>query len=402
MYVAILGRQPELSVAELERIYGSSKTRWFSQQAATVSTDSFDFNRLGGSQKAGRVELSLPGSSWRDLSTKVIQHYSHKWRDTGHKITLGISVYGFEVDHRQVQHVGITIKKQLRSANVSLRLIPNADSAHNTAVSHHNKLGLSPNKIELLIVRADSGKVIVAESIGSQNITAIAARDQARPKTDTFVGMLPPKLARMMVNMAVGDLAPSTPNPFRVLDPFCGTGVVLQESLLLGYAAYGSDLSDKMVDYSRQNLNWLQNKFQHTVQQPMDFYLETADAMTHRWQQSDTISAVVSETYLGQPFSAPPTADKLTEVRGNCNHIISRFLVNLRGQLTPGSPLALAVPAWRGTDGHITHLPLINQLESLGYRLLPLEQVRHEQLVYYRENQVVARQLLLLEVIDSN
>lgn len=206
----------------------------------------------------------------------------------------------------------------------------------------------------------------------------------------------------MMVNMAVGDLAPSTPNPFRVLDPFCGTGVVLQESLLLGYAAYGSDLSDKMVDYSRQNLNWLQNKFQHTVQQPMDFYLETADAMTHRWQQPDTISAVVSETYLGQPFSAPPTADKLTEVRGNCNHIISRFLANLRGQLTPGTPLALAVPAWRSTDGHITHLPLINQLESLGYRLLPLEQVRHEQLVYYRENQVVARQLLLLEVIDSN
>lgn len=387
MYIAILGRQPELGVAELERIYGSDKTRWFSQQSATVSTNSFDFNRLGGAQKAGRVIMTLQGGAWQTLSTKIIQEYYKKWSDVDHKITLGISVYGLPGSVRDIQQTGITLKKRLRSANVSLRLIPNANPAHNTAVSHHNKLGLSPNKVELLIVRAESGKIIIAESIGAQNITAIAARDQARPKTDAFVGMLPPKLARMMVNMTVGNQ-----QSMRILDPFCGTGVVLQESLLLGHDAIGTDLSDKMVDYSQTNLQWLTDKHPEINS---SYSVAQGDAMTHRW--TDSISAVAAETYLGQPFSAPPTSAKLTEVRGNCNHIISQFLRNLHGQIEAGTPLCLAVPAWRDDQGHMTHLPLISQLESLGYGLLPLEQVRHEQLIYYRENQVVARQLLLLE-----
>lgn len=389
MYIAILGRQPELSIAELERIYGSSNTRWFSKQSATVSVDNFDFNRLGGSQKAGLVTITLPGGSWHSVSTKIVQDYTRKWSKLDHKVTLGISVYGLDASVKEIQRTGILLKKRLRSSDVSLRLVPNAQPAHNTAVSHHNKLGLSPNKVELIIVKAESGKIIVAESIGAQNITAIAARDQARPKTDAFVGMLPPKLARLMVNLASGPQEPMT-----VLDPFCGTGVVLQESLLLGHDAYGSDLSEKMVSYSQQNLEWLQSKF-HIPDST--FQVVQADAMSHRWTDSQKISAVVAETYLGQPFSAPPSSDKLTEVRGNCNHIISQFLRNLHTQIKPGTPLCLAVPAWRDNQGHITHLPLVSQLESLGYRLLPLEQVRHEQLIYYRETQVVARQLLLLE-----
>lgn len=389
MYIAILGRQPELSVAELERVYGPDNTRWFSQQAATVASDDFDFNALGGSQKAGVVIMTLVGNSWRDLSNKVTQHYTNIWGSAGHKITLGISAYGFDVNNKDVQQIGLVLKKKLRSKGVSMRLIPNANPAHNTAVSHHNKLGLSANKVELLLIRADSGKIIVAESIGAQNITAIAARDQARPKTDAFVGMLPPKLARLMVNLASGQ------NSSLILDPFCGTGVVLQESLLLGHRVYGSDLSDKMIDHSRTNLDWLTTKFH--LDKPA-IHLEPGDATSHRWSEAGEISAVVSETYLGQPFSAPPTTDKLAEVRGNCNHIISRFLTNIASQLTSGTPLVLAVPAWRDSRGHFTHLPLVSQLDSLGFELLPLSQVRHEQLIYYRENQVVARQLLLIKL----
>src|SRR5690606_25237485 len=108
-----------------------------------------------------------------------------------------------------------------------------------------------------LVVKASNGRVIVAESIGAQNITALAARDQGRPKRDAFVGMLPPKLAQMMINMA----GPLTADPTqdlvqpRILDPFCGTGVILQEAMLLRYGAYGTDLSEKMIRYSRDNLH---------------------------------------------------------------------------------------------------------------------------------------------------
>ena len=77
---------------------------------------------------------------------------------------------------------------------------------------------------------------------GVQNISAYAMRDQKRPKRDAFVGMLPPKLAQIMINLALGD---QEPKDKLLLDPFCGTGVLLQEALLMGLKVYGTDLSQK-------------------------------------------------------------------------------------------------------------------------------------------------------------
>lgn len=388
MKIAILGRQPALGMAELESLYGSKKTRWFSDISALVDDEAFDFERLGGSQKAGSVVAELHGD-WRKVSMKLVQAYQEAWSDSQFKITLGISAYGFKVTPREVQKTGIILKSKLKEKGVSLRLIPNTEEALNTATSHHNKLGLSSNKVELLVIRNKEGKVIIAESVGAQNITALAARDQGRPKRDAFVGMLPPKLARLIINLAVGQ---STPTDGRILDPFCGTGVILQESLLMGYKAYGTDLADKMIDYSAINLKWLIDN--SPIEHP-DVELKVGDAMKYKW--SKPIDAVACESYLGQPFSAPPSPKKLDEVCKNTNHIIGTFLSNISDQLDPGTNLCVAIPAWRDTNGDFTHLPLVRQIEKFGFKHRSLKNVRSEQLLYYRENQVVARELLLLE-----
>lgn len=428
MYIAILGRQPALGMAELEAVYGAPNTRWFSDQAAIVETDTFLIDHLGGTQKAGQVVAELRGD-WRQVSMKIVQEYSQLWAKHEGKITLGISAYGFSgTSSRDIQKTGIVLKQKLKNSGVSLRLIPNPEPALNTATSHHNKLGLSPNKVELLVVRNRDGKVIVAESTGTQNITAYTRRDQNRPKRDAFVGMLPPKLAQIMINFASSSLqvssrsvdasaeylqpeAKPTPgldlvparshsaevstekanqNTLRLLDPFCGTGVILQEAALLGYQVYGTDLADKMIDYTRTNLEWLTQT--HHIDTHVN--LHQADARTAQWQQP--IDVVACESYLGQPFSAPPSPSKLTEVRGNCNQIISEFLKNIGTQLAPNTPLCVAVPAWRSSDGSFAHLPLINSLDQLGYMRHQFKNVKDSDLLYYRENQVVARELLVL------
>ena len=383
MHIAILGRQPALGVAELEQLYGASSVRWFSDSSAIVDSPKFDFNHLGGTQKAGRIVAELSGD-WRKVSMRIVREYTLAWADHQGKITLGLSAYGFTATAREVQKTGIILKSKLKEKGVSLRLVPNAEPALNTATSHHNKLGLSDNHVELLVVRAGNGKVVVAESVGAQNITALASRDQARPRTDSFVGMLPPKLARMMINLT--GVASG-----RVLDPFCGTGVLLQEAALLGFDVYGTDLSEKMVRYSTENLDWLTNRYSLDSK----VVIEQGDAMTHAWVGS--LDAIATETYLGQPFSAPPSPAKLTEVRGNCNHIISEFLKNIAPQLDDGTPLCVAVPAWRDTTGNFTHLPLVKNLGKLGYKQITLQHVTAEQLLYYREDQVVAREILLLK-----
>lgn len=389
MYIAMLGRQPAIGMAELERVF--SDTRWFAHDAALVDTDTLDIQRLGGTVKAGRIITELSGSDWRKTSMELVRLYSEKWAHVDGKVTLGISVYGFKVSPRDVQRTGLILKSHLKSNGVSLRLIPNDQAILGTATSHHNKLGLSSNKVELLVVKGHGGKVIIAESTGSQNITALARRDQERPARDAFVGMLPPKLAQIMINLALPNNDNTSTDTQRILDPFCGTGVVLQEAALMDYAVYGTDLSEKMVDYSRRNMNWLTERYRVAS----DYEIELGDAMDTVWSQP--IDAVVCETYLGQPFSAPPAPEKLEQVRGNCDHIITAFLKNIGGQLTSGTPLCLAVPAWNDGNDNFTHLPLIKKLTQLGYKQLEFKNVNAKELLYYRPDQVVARELLVLE-----
>jgi tRNA (guanine10-N2)-dimethyltransferase len=387
MYIAILGRQPAIGLAELEQVFGGKSVKVFSDQTATIETDSLEIQKLGGTPKAGKIIMELPSSDWHHVSQKIVSFYANELSKSETKITLGISAYDCAISPREVQKTGIILKQKLKKYGVSLRLIPNTDPALNSAVSHHNKLGLSSNKIELLVIRGNNGKIIIAQSTGAQNITAYAKRDQGRPKRDAFVGMLPPKLAQIMVNLTGLN---SHNQEKRILDPFCGTGVILQEAALLGFAVYGTDLSEKMVRYSRENLNWLADSYNKAF----DWYLHEGDAMTTKWQQP--IDAIACETYLGQPFSAPPSPVKLDEVVNNCNHIISGFLKNLAPQIKTGTPICIAIPAWRDKNGNFTHLPLASTIARLGYKVHEFYNVSQNDLLYYREDQIVARKLLVL------
>lgn len=386
MFVAILGRLPKLSIAELEAMFGKPHVRAVSHDVATIDTDNLSIDALGGSLKCGKIIHTLPADSRPTLeqaSHWITHTYIHQLLAVGGKITLGISAYGLSTSPRQLQKIGLLLKTSMKKYSVSLRLIPNTTTELSTATSHNNKLGLSPKKRELFIIKTDDGAILIAESNGAQNITAYARRDRNRPRRDAFVGMLPPKLAQIMVNVAVGNAAKAT-----ILDPFCGTGTVLQEALLKRYDVCGSDLSQKMIDYTTENLAWLQSKYHITGTVRS---LEQADAMTHQWPKAQQLDAVVCETYLGQPFSAPPSPKKLHEVTGNCNHIITNFLRNIHSQLTPGTTLCVAVPAWRDASRNLTHLPLIKGLEALGYAL------QQPPLIYSRSDQVVVREILLLK-----
>jgi tRNA G10 N-methylase Trm11 len=184
-----------------------------------------------------------------------------------------------------------------------------------------------------------------------------------------------------------------------VLDPFCGTGVVLQEAVLMGFDVYGSDLEPRMVDYTDQNLLWLQQNIQTPVTKVMSpdgryYRLEVGDATTHHW--SPPLSIIATETYLGRPLSSWPDPEKLQEIMGTSNVIIEKFLRNIGEQLPSGARLCVAVPAWKAPNGRLYHLPLLDHLEKMGYNRWKFEHVRDEDLVYYRPEQIVARELLVI------
>ena len=384
----ILGRQPDLGLAELESIFGASVVHPVGGDAALldVASDELDLQRLGGSIKLCTVLGEFETSKWPELQQRVLQELPRSSAlPVEGKLQLGISSYGLNVKPQQLLGFGLSLKKALKGSGRSVRLIPNQAPALNSAQVLHNHL-TGQSGFELVLVR-HGDQTIYAKTVAEQDIELYTLRDRGRPRRDARVGMLPPKLAQIIINLAGGQAAPAGR---RLLDPFCGTGVVLQEALLLGYTAYGTDLEPRMIDFSRANLEWLQRQFDVSG----SFSLAAGDATSFRWEEP--VDAVACESYLGQPFNSFPNPDKLDQVRGTCNAIIEKFLANIGNQLEPGTRLCIAVPAWQQKPGSFIHLSALDHLEKLGYNRVSFEHSRTPELIYSREDQVVARELLVI------
>jgi SAM-dependent methyltransferase len=406
--VMILGRQPELGLAELESLYGPAVLRTVGNHAAVVDVDPclLAFDRLGGSVKFCKLLTTLDTTNWRDIEKFLLQvSPGHSERLPEGKLLLGLSVIGFDTSPRQLEATGLSIKKVIRKTGRPVRLVPNKSPELNAAQVIHNKL-TGPNGWELVFIR-DGSKTIVAQTVKVQGIESYTRRDRERPKRDAKVGMLPPKLAQIILNLSAGKLAEETLKNIcdipadqeiplvrldqQLLDPFCGTGVLLQEAALMGYDVYGTDLEPRMIEYSERNLGWLGGTYRLP---PVCCRLEAADATDHAWEAP--VDIVAAETYLGRPFTSPPDAETLARTVSDCNLILKKFLKNIAPQLKSGTRLCLAVPAWQTRRGQFKHLPLIDQISELGYNRVSFEHIRDEQLLYYREDQIVARQLIVI------
>ena len=402
-----LGRQPALGIAEIEALYGADVVRSVGDSAVILDVDPciLAFERLGGAIRFCKVLKTLDTVSWKQIEKFLLQMGpGHAGQMPEGKMQLGLSLYGFDIDSRQIEATGLSLKKAIRKSGRSVRLVVSPDHELSTPQVIHNNL-TGPNGWELVFVK-DGPQTIVAQTIRIQDIASYTHRDRDRPKRDAKVGMLPPKLAQIIVNLAAGKLGqneltsicdipadqpiPPTILNQTILDPFCGTGVVLQEAQLMGYHSYGTDLEPRMISYSQANLDWLNAEYRTTT----DSKLETGDATEHTW--STPIDIVAGETYLGKPFTSAPEPDVLAQTANDCNLIIKKFLRNLHAQLTPGTRLCLAVPAWQIRPDTFKHLPFIDQIEDLGYNRTRFEHVQNEQLIYYRSDQLVARQLLIL------
>jgi tRNA G10 N-methylase Trm11 len=182
---------------------------------------------------------------------------------------------------------------------------------------------------------------------------------------------------------------PEHSNHKTLLDPFCGTGVILQEAALMNFQVYGTDLEQRMIDYSEENLQWLK-KIYHT---DFEWQLSQGDATDTKWQQP--VDLIATETYLGRPFTSEPSSEVLQKTIADCNLIIKKFLQNIASQTKPGTRFCVAVPAWF-IKNKVYHLSLLDDLRNIGYNRLDFKHASFDDLIYHREGQIVGRELLVL------
>ena len=389
-YVAIAGRQPLISLAEIQALYDKAarlvgkKLVFFEINEDGEENISPDVNRLGGSLKLGKFFDT-------DFSKLA------KFLATAHpegKITLGISDFSKQKKFGLAKQKSMELKRNLARMGRSARVITSNEPEISSATAHHNQLGEKAGCFEIFLIDRE-----IYLSLGTQNITAYTERDQARPARDAKVGMLPPKLAQILINLC-GKL----PEEARVLDPFCGTGVVLQEAAIMGYVPYGTDLNERMVEYSKKNLSWLFNEHNQKrfkilpgLIQKKDQILNAisvGDATNFTWEGE--IDAVAFEGYLGAPMSKPPVDIKFKTEKAKCREIAMGFLKNITPQIKSGTPVVMALPAWLRENGKYAGLNILDEIQEMGYNFEKFQDLSQSDLLYYREGQIVAREIIVI------
>ena len=279
-YLFLFGKTPELSWLELRSLY--SQARLISPLVAFVEAvlDPIAVMRqLGGTVKIAKVVGTVT-----EISVKTLVPLLTKEKRSNH-ITFGVSRY----DTNEPISKGLLadIKNQLELTGIGARFVEaRADSRLGSVI-------IAKQDVVDLVITREKKTYLIARTIAVQLFEEWNRRDYGRPNADPKSGMLPPKVARMLVNIA---LRQAQGKPI-LLDPFCGMGTILAEALLTGWAVLGSDQSSDVIKKVEENLRWLSREYP-SIESSLDLYVSDA---THISQnvKPESIDAIVTEPYMG-------------------------------------------------------------------------------------------------------
>lgn len=291
------------------------------------------------------------------------------------KWQYGFSVYGSPW-LRQLERFGLDLKKKLKKIYPSVRFVVSKESslASVIVIKEH----LLEQGIDLDIFKTDQGYYL-GRTITVQDYGDYGYRDFSRPARDSKSGMLPPKLAKMMINLA-GISTDGT-----LLDPSCGSGTILQEALLLGYdKVIGTDLSTKAVEDSLNNLKWLADKYKLNLDKIKVFQADSKSLSSKI--KANSISAIITEPYLGESEKSKVKSQKLSDLAELYLGSFQEFYKIL----TPSGKVVFILPIIQDFQFDLTE-----KIIKLGFKQEKLSQSERGSVIYERTGQRVVREIFL-------
>lgn len=353
-------------------------------------------NRLGGTVKLGDIigELSLADLN-ADQLLEIVEAFL-----PNRSFDFGLSLFGGGRGAKNIfLKLPIQFKKALKAAGHSTRWV-SGEQGKELSPAAVAKLKLTTEGLDLCLLVAGE-TVFIGKTTDVQDADAWSLRDYGRPARDDRNGMLPPKLARMMVNLA------RVPTDGVLLDPFCGGGTVAMETALATRAKQiiSSDIEEKQVADTRKNTSWL---IGHSILRADDterfqtFRSDARQVGTHLIGKK--VDAIVTEGYLGPPLRGHERLDAIEKTTQLIENLWADSLKELHPLLKQGGRLVGIWPAFKTSLG-MARVDLTDRLENLGFRLVePLDgwETEHGPLLYMRPEQHVARRIVILETLPRS
>jgi len=401
-YVFFLGSNPALSRLEIQSVLPDTCSLESASSSPPVCVakcrnplPDTTFDRLGGTERVGTI-LGVQQHAWRAQEIlDTLSPLPKKWM-------LGLSSFDSQY---ALDSLAFELKSLAQENGSKLKFVLPKGSGRslNAAQVIFNRLDAAPN-VEVLLLPAPIG-IMLVKTIWIQDIRAYEIRDTSRPARSGEVGMLPPKLAQIMINLAVGK-----PNSVTIWDPFCGMGTVIQEGQLMGHATIGSDISPEMVAATQKNLAWLAEHFDVSAD-PVPRVFEHDARQKAPEDLNNTIDAVVTEPNLGPPLRSPAFAKasagrpllhpKMKSLKTELTSLYIQAFRNFHPTLKSRGRVVFIIPGFamqRGQDFVFLFDDMLDSIQKLGYRRLhPFG--KGQRLLYARPDAWVGRELTLWEKV---
>ncbi len=386
---ALLGAHPNISLAEIHAVT-TSQPSWRDGEFAVFDDVSWAFsdlqNRLGGVQKLGSVVGSVTNIDTKELAAFIGADLIEQFPEG--KVHVGVSVYGEDGQklgdtRAKLKNLGFDIKTYLKDAGRSARYVISREPTLSSVVIKNNDL-LKKGAEFVFIIRKDD--ILIGKTLAVQDVDVWSHRDMERPRRNAKQGMLPPKLARMMVNLVGGDMNGKT-----VLDPFCGSGTVLMEAGLLGASKLiGGDIAAMAAEDSTANLNWIRSE--NPSMPVAEVYVSKASEIASK-MAPNSVDAIVTETYLGRPRKGIESPEDVQTTIDYVETLYRESFSILKTTLKPDGIVVLTAP-FHVVEDEILELDAVRIMEELGYSQLPTP---FDPLMYRHQNQLVGRKILIFK-----
>jgi tRNA (guanine10-N2)-dimethyltransferase len=377
-YCFILGHNPTLSIIEILNVFLLFKVNIqiisFSEETLLLkvenkfSINTF-FSRLGGSIKIGEIleetshVLDLLEFAFKKETNEFKLTNKNRWIklfniQKDKKIYFGLSLYNLNAPsvlktQNDLKKLAIKIKRKLQEQDLKVRWVISKEKNLSSVVVKKNKLIEQGGEILIL---TDKDKIYLGRTLMVQEFEKYNERDFNRPIRDIQKGMLPLKLAQIMLNL--GQIKENQ----IILDPFCGSGTILQEAFLMGYKnIIGSDIDFNSIKTTKKNLEWLQKKIKN---QKLKIKIFQCDARNLSQKiLSNSVDAIISEPYLG-PTKNIQNIDKTIQ---ELSKLYLEGFKEFKKILKTQGVIVIIFPVFKTFKNELLFLPILNELKKQGW-----------------------------------
>lgn len=406
-YAAVLGHQPHISFAELAcSVPGFEKKKLIGKDLLVFeSTEELNANSL---KTLGGSILIAQQITTADLTVEDLPKLLAKELESVRGKVV-FSIRAFHVPPAHIKNVYRRGKDAVKKLGKNCRYVGNEKKPALPVLLHDSGLITGKHGMELFVIGGEGG-LWIGKTIAAQDVDAYTKRDVEKPVRDTTVGLLPPKLAQIMLNFGAWLSADTQPKEestgkkkkapvYTIFDPFCGTGVIPMEALLRGWPVLASDVSLKAVNGCTKNLEWIR-KEEKILKKDVPDKVWKQDA-TKPFDLKEKPDVIVTETTLGENLISRPSEKEAQKHKKANEKLQDAFLENAAKTL-PGVPIVCTWPMWQSKTVSVWLDSVWAAADKHGYRAILPPGVEESEpgrlsLLYRRKDQFVGREIVFLK-----